>query len=115
MADEKNGMETLAEAAFYITDVVAGRVGKFKIQEQGWGEGDAPRAYQEIADCLGALKDAGFKDKPDLALMAPYTHNIKRGVYYKKFPDGSKRYVVLILAERFGVDARFEVHTKKPW
>ena len=115
MNQQKNEMETLAEAAFYVQDVVKGRIGKFKVEEEGWGQGGAAKAYGEIAFVLKTLKDAGFKDRAALALEAPYTGNIRRGVYYKRFPGNEKRWVVLILAERFGVDATFEVMDTKPW
>jgi hypothetical protein len=115
MPSDKNAMEVLAAAAYYIPEMVRGVVGSFKIDEEGWGEGDGPRAMAEIGKALAALKEAGFKDVPKVAARAPYTSNIRCGAFFKKFPGDKRRWVTLVLAERFGVDATFEVVDKAPW
>lgn len=112
---EKNEMEVLAEASFYVTDAVKGRLGKWKVDDVEWTPESARRAYTELGECLRALSEAGFKDRPKIAERAPYTHNIRCGCFYKKFPDKKKRWVTLRVAERFGLDAEFEVHDSEPW
>jgi hypothetical protein len=112
---EKNEMETLAEAAFWVTDAVKGRLGKWKVDQTEWTVESARSAYTELVECLATLKEAGFKDKPKVAERAPYTHNIRVGCFFKKIPDVGKRWVTLRVAERFGLDAEFEVHEEEPW
>lgn len=107
-------MTELAKAAFYVTDIQAGRTGSFKIEEEGWGCGDSQRCYKEIHAVLLTLRDDGWKEDKLLAQTAPYTHNIRRAVLWKKFSFG-KRWVTVILAERFGIDCTFNALDKKPW
>ena len=111
---EKNAMEELAKASFYVTDAVKGLVGEWKIEDTDWTVESSRRLYTEMAENLQLLKEAGFKDRPSIAERAPFTHNIRCGCFYKRFPDGP-RWITLRVAERFGFDAKFEVHTKMPW
>ncbi len=111
---EKNEMQVLAEASFYVTDAAKGLVGKWDVEEDGWGQGDEARAIAEFYDCLRILKEAGFVDKPKIAERAPFTHNIRTGCFYKEFPEG-KRWIAVTLATRFGFSSSFEVCTSEPW
>jgi hypothetical protein len=110
----QNELEELAKAAFYITDMARGCIGAFKIEEDGWGAGDAPRCAQEIRHCLAYLTDEGWTRDDKLAYLAPYTANIKRAVYWKKF-EGEKRWITITFADRFGILCEFTSHAKKPW
>lgn len=113
---QANEMEELARAAFYIQDIAKGAIGSFKIEEEGWGQGDGPRAYQDIKDCLALLDMDGWKRDNEVALMAPYTANIRRAVLKKKFPKPiGWRWVTVTLAERFGVDCTFTSLDEQPW
>jgi hypothetical protein len=107
-------MEELARSAFYVTDIAAGRIGSFKIEEEGWGQGDGARAYQEIREALAFLEEKGFERDTKGALRAPYSHNIRRTLLKKKFKHGTI-WVTVVLAERFGVDAAFTSHDECPW
>lgn len=111
-----NEMEEVAKAAFYITEIARGCIGSFKIEEEGWGQGDAKRAYDEVMSCLETLDRDGWKRDNALAMSAPYTANIKRAVLVKKFPAPiGKRWVTVTLAIRFGVDSEFTSLDKAPW
>lgn len=113
---EPNEMVELAKAAFYITDIAKGLLGEFKIEEEGWGSGDGPRAYQEVKDCLACLDMDGWSRDDKVAMAAPYTANIRRAVLKKKFPAPiGMRWVTVTLAERFGVDCTFTALDHKPW
>lgn len=110
-----NAMEELAKASFFVTDAAKGLLGTWKVEEEGWGEGDRTRALEEFYFCLRTLKEAGFKDAKKVADRAPFTANIRVGAFYKKFEGDKRRWVTVIVGDRFGFDATFEVHDKAPW
>lgn len=111
-----NEMQEIARAAFYVTDAMRGVLGEFKIEEDGWAAGEGPRAYAEVQDCLLRLRNDGWVFDEKLGMNAPYTANIRRCVLKKKFPKPiGKRWVTVILAERFGVDCTFTVVAREPW
>lgn len=111
----KNEMQVLAEVSFFATDAAKGLVGKWDVEEDGWGQGDLARAVEEFQDCLRILKEAGFVDKPKIAQRAPFTANIQTGCFYKKFPGLGERWIAVTLATRFGFSSSFEVCTTEPW
>jgi len=103
-----NEKETLAQAAYYIPEMVRGVEGKFEIEEDGWGQGNAQAAVEEIHSVQRALTKAGWRRNKAKEKLAPYSHNIEVACYTKQFKPGQKnRWVYITIATRFGVVAKF--------
>lgn len=115
MADEKNAMEELARAAFYVTDAMRGVLGEWEIEDSDWSPATSRTAYEELQRNLKLLKEAGWKDRPKLSERAPYSQNIRVGCFYKTVRGVGKRWITLTVASRFGLIAKFKVHKDKPW
>lgn len=113
---ELNAMEELARASYYIQDALRGCPGEFKVEEEGWNEGDRPRAIQELHKCQIAFANGGWKRKPIPERFAPYNlHNVEVCCYYKQFEDERERWATIVITTRFGVDATIQVHDYQPW
>jgi len=107
-------MEEIAAAAFYIEDVIAGRIGEFTIEEKGWGQGDGPRAYAEIKRLQSSLIQDGWSRSHKLEEKAPFTSKVEVAIYYKKFPSGKFRWCTITATMRFGICANIKATAKKP-
>ena len=118
----ENEMEILAQAAYYVPEMLRGVVGSFKIRDEGlWNFKESFDNVQAVREAQRALVMDGWKRKEEMEKFSPYSHNVEVGVYYKRFPRKPKalrcehRWVTILILTRFGIDATFEVHDHKPW
>ena len=115
MSNELNEMEALAMAALYIPELARGVEGEVTIEENGWNNGDYPRALTELYQAQRTLIEAGWRRNKYLEKLAPYDrHNIDVAVYWRLF-DSGQRWIVVTAAARFGLSATFTGTKDKPW
>ena len=114
MSDHDN-LTALAYAGVYIEDLARGVEAEFTI-EGGIGHQSNAEALREIFFCQHHLVRNGWKRDKREEARAPYSHNIEVAAYRKQFKPGQpSRWITLILAVRFGVDATFKGHKELTW
>jgi len=113
---QKNAMETLAEAAFYSPELARGLEGEFEIEEDGWGQGGFKAALEEVHSVQRTLVESGWRRSKKEERLAPYSHNIEVAVYRKQLKPGKpSQWIVVTVATRFGLVAKFKGMNRKPW
>ena len=102
-------MEVLAQAAYYIPELVRGVVGEFEVAMEGMsGQEDWRRTLNEIRDAQRALVEAGWRRNKEKEERAPYSHNVEVACYRKQFKPGQpSRWVYVTVTTRFGLVAQF--------
>lgn len=110
--EEKNAMEVIAEAAYYIPELVQGMEGTFEID----GMYTPKESVAEIHEVQLALAQAGWRRDKEREQYAPFSHNIEVACYRKQLKRGQRsRWVYITIATRFGLIAKFYGGQKLPW
>lgn len=111
-----NELEELALAAIYADDLAIGVEGEFEITGGCPGEQTFEEAVAEVHRCQTVLLLHGWRRDKEQEQFAPYSHNIERAVYRRQFKPGQPScWVVVTLATRFGLLAKFQGAKECPW
>ena len=104
---EKNAMEVIAEAAYYIPELIRGMEGSFEISQEDWNTGFSEK-LAEVHEAQRALVQAGWRRDKRKEELAPLSHNFEVACYRKQLKRGQRsRWVYVTVATRFGLVAKF--------
>jgi hypothetical protein len=111
-----NALETLARESIHAGDLARGVVGEFEILG-GWDTSLSNQdALQEVHDSQRKLVEAGWRRDKAAERLAPFSHNIEVAAYRKQFKPGQpSRWVVVTVATRFGLTAKFKGTKELDW